>query len=1021
MCSIQDEQGFIWLGTKDGLNRFDGNSFKIFRHDEDDTTSIGNDYIRHLHSNKKGELFAGTQRGLYQYHPRTERFTHITSSGTKSIKEIVTDGNGDMWYIAEGTLIRHGNRNKEIKTYQKEIFFWATSMSIDNYGSLWVSTADGFLKKYDAEKDGFVTYPVFQRPVTTSWVEKIYCTAKGNILIGTAAHGLLSFDAKTTGVAKIISQNSDQTGIFVRDILHNKMDEYWLATESGLFIYNASAGSIINLRKDYRNPYSLSDNAVYTLCKDREGGMWAGTFFGGMNYYVEQHAAFQKYFPDYSRNTISGNAVREIIKDKRGNMWVGTEDAGLNKIDPEGNITHFMPTGSKNSLSYYNIHGLLAVNDELWIGTFEHGLDVMNMKTGKVIRHYEAGSKPGDLKSNFVFSIVQTESGKILLGSTAGVFKYQPKTDNFLPISQLNGYTYHILEDSKGVLWSATISDGIKFFDPKSGNSGSFQNDPKNKASISSNMVNSLFEDSKGNLWIATEGGGLCKLSVDRKTIKRYNTKNGLPSNFVFKVLEDDNQQIWVTTSKGLVQFDVVSNVLTVYNSANGLLNDQFNYSSGYKDLSGKLFFGSVKGMISFNPKNFQKNNFVPPVFFTGFQVDNKELLIGGKSPLKESIVYTSKIELPYDESSFSIDFAALSYTAPQMNSYAYKMDGVDQKWMQLEKNRKVYFTNLAPGNYVFKLKAANGNGIWNHKEAILNITILPPWWFSPAVYVIYAFLLLGLVFYLFRNYHLQIKKKNQEKMELLHFAKEKELYEAKMNFFTNIAHEIRTPLTLIKGPLERIIKVAEDVPGIKSSLVIMERNTERLIELTTQLLDYRQTEAGGFVLNFTEENITKLLQETYFSFKSLAEKKKISYTLHLTEEPLIAYADGEALTKIISNLLSNAIKYAEKNVWIKLGMDNEQKSILIEFKNDGDLIPEVLREKIFEPFVRLKKTEKQKGTGIGLALARSLAELQGGKLVLVYDTLFNVFQLTLPVYQDRQTNTDKNTSSPNTILETKT
>lgn len=1008
MCSVQDRQGFLWLGTKDGLNRFDGTSFKVFRHDEDDSTTIGNDYIRYLHLNNQGRLYVGTQQGLYQYQPFTESFVHVASSGTKSIKEVTTDAAGNLWYIADGDFWCEEKKTGKTVFFEQGRYGWATSMCTANDGSFWLATADGFIKRYDAASRTFTSVPVFQKPVTTQWIEKIYPAKDGSLLIGTAADGLLAYEPATGRIRSVISQNSDKTGIFVRDILHYKKNEYWLATESGLFIYDAATGAITNLKKNYHDPYSISDNAVYTLCKDKEGGLWAGTFFGGVNYYVEQHAIFQKYFPDYSKATISGNAVREIVKDKYGNLWVGTEDAGLNKIDPGGAITHFMPTGNKNSLTYYNIHGLLAVDDQLWIGTFEHGLDVLHIPSGRVVKHYKAGPGAGDLKSNFIFSLARTRSGKILVGTTAGVFVYDSRLDRFSPVAQLSGYTYHIMEDSKGVWWSATISDGIKFYDPQTGKSGGFQNNAKDKASISNNMVNSVFEDSRGNLWIATEGGGVCKLDASRKTVKRFNTKNGWPSNFVFKIVEDDKKQLWMTTSKGLVQFDPTSEAATVYTSANGLLNDQFNYSSGFKDETGRLYFGSVKGMISFNPANFRKSGFVPPVYITGLQVHNNELAIGRESPLQQSVLFTKAIELAHDQSSFSIDFAALSYTAPQMSTYLYKMVGIDNKWNLLEKNRKVYFTNLAPGRYTFKVKAANGSGVWNENETTLTITILPPWWQSPTAYAIYSLLALGFIGFAFRHYHRRMKRKAQERLEQLHFEKEKEVYEAKMKFFTNIAHEIRTPLTLIKGPLERVIKKAEEIQGVKNSLAIMQRNTDRLIELTNQLLDYRQTEAGGFTLAFTEENISRTLQETYFSFKPLADQKRLAYSLHLGKDLLVAYADSEALIKILTNLLSNAIKYADKKVVVGLFYHSTEKTFAIEFENDGDLIPEDMREKIFEPFVRLKKNEKQKGTGIGLALARSLAELHGGTLHVKAHKAHNVFVLTLPIHQEKQPGTDK-------------
>jgi signal transduction histidine kinase/ligand-binding sensor domain-containing protein len=1011
MCSLQDKQGFVWLGTKDGLNRFDGNSFKVYRNDAEDPATIGNGYIRCLYQDRLGRMFIGTQQGLYRYHPRTESFSHIAPSGTKSIKEVITDAKGNLWFIAEGLLNRYREKDKQVRSYDISRYSWATSMCLLDDGSFWVATADGLLKKYIASTDSFITHDVFQtiEAPTSRWIEKLYSPGKGSILIGTSAAGLLSFDITTSAVKSIVSHNKDKTGIYVRDILKFKQDQYWLATESGIFIYYSGNDSVVNLKKNYLDPYSLSDNAVYTLCKDREGGLWAGTYFGGVNYYAQQNAQFQKHYPDYGKNSISGNAVREITKDRYGNLWIGTEDAGLNKLSPNGSIQHFMPTGSKTSISYYNIHGLLAVNDVLWISTHEHGVDVLDIRSGKVRRHYEAGNKAGDLKSNFVLSFYRTRAGDVLLSTTAGVFAYQPATDDFRTIPALTGYTYNILEDRKGVLWSATISDGVKFYDPKTGVSGSFQHNPKDRNSLGSNMVNALFEDNRGNLWIATEGGGACRLGADRKTFKRYSTKNGFPSNFVFKILEDDQSNLWISTSKGLIQLNAVTEVLTIYNRANGLLNEQFNYNSGYKDATGQLYFGSVKGMISFNPNNFARNNFVPPVYITGFQVQNKELLIRKGSPLSQSIVTTDAITLPYDQSSFSIDFAALSYIAPRMNAYAYKMEGLDRGWTHLASNRKVYFTNLSPGRYTFKVKAANNSGAWNAEEAKLTITILPPWWSSTSAYVFYCLCSIGFGLYLVRNYHRQMEKKNRQKMDQLGFEKEKEVYEAKMKFFTNIAHEIRTPLSLIKAPLERVINKAGHLPEIKNSLAIMEQSTNQLIDLTNQLLDYRQTEAGGFRLHFQKEHISELLEDTYASFKPLAEQRNLDYRLILPTATLVAYADKEALIKILNNLLSNAVKYANNEVVVHLSTNEADSTFTIEIKNDGYLIPRDMKERIFEPFVRLKKTEKQKGTGIGLALARSLTELHQGKLYVKEGTeKLNVFVLTLPVYQQRPTRKER-------------
>ncbi|MES2892034.1 MAG: two-component regulator propeller domain-containing protein [Bacteroidota bacterium] len=1018
MCSLQDDKGFIWMGTKDGLNRFDGTAFKVFRHSEENKNSIGNDYIRCLYFDKDGRMFVGTQRGLYQYNPVTESFSHITSSGSRSIKEVCVDTSGNTWYIAEGTLICQ-QKNKAI-IYDQGKYFSASALCISKDGNLWVSSSDGRIRKHSATTNSFFAFPVLTKEsASTSWIEKMVATDNNRIMVGTSAEGLYSFDIARGTVKSIIKNNQDRTGIYVRDILQINATEYWMATESGIFVYNEQKNSTLNLRKNYHNPYSLSDNAVYTLCKDKEGGLWAGTYFGGINYYAQDQLIFQKYFPDYSKTSISGNAVREIVKDKYGNLWIGTEDAGLNKIETNGAITHFMPTGSNTSLAYYNIHGLLAVDDEIWVGTFEHGLDILDIKTGKVIRHYAVGNGPGDLKSNFIFSLYRTASGVILVGTTSGVFRYDKDKDSFTPIPALNGYTYNILEDHEGVWWSATIAEGVKYYNPRTGKAGSFTYNPKDKNSIGNNMVNSLFEDDHHQLWIATEGGGVCRLNADRKTMKRYSTRNGFPSNFVFKVLQDAQQELWISTSKGLVHLTPTTESIKVYTSVNGLLNDQFNYNSGFKDDSGRMYFGSVKGMISFKPSNLPRHDFNPPVYFTGFQVNNVEVPIQPNTTLPQSMIYTTDIELSHDQSSFSIDFAALSHTAPQMNTYAYRMEGVDTGWTYLEKNRKVYFTNLAAGTYNFKVRATNSDGVWTATEARLKIVVHPPWWLSNTAYVFYTALAGIFALFMFRYYHRHLKKENQQKLDLFVFEKEKEIYDAKMKFFTNIAHEIRTPLTLIKGPLERVIDKTAGMPEIKNSLAALERNTNRLLHLTGQLLDYRKTEAGGFVLTFEEENISTLVEETFAGFTTLAEQKKLQYLLHLPTAPLIAFADNEVLTKVLSNLLSNAIKYAKQEVTVRLATQTATQSFSIEIDNDGFLIPDEMREKVFEPFVRLKGTEKQQGTGIGLALARSLAELHQGTLTIQEGNKnFNRFVLQLPMLQVRPTAKNDATPGENIIAE---
>jgi len=991
-CSAQDKNGFLWFGTKEGLNRFDGYHFKLFTYTPNNKTTLGSDMIYCLFNDASGNLWAGGQNGLFIFSQQQEKLLRVIDS-LNEINWIQTDDKGNLWFLSRNNVYRYNLLTRRVKHFPEAQYFYATSICKAEDGSMWFTTNNGLVEKFNEGAENFTSYDLFSHSPQPSsrWLGRIRYAGKGRFLIGTTDQGLKSFEAASGDYKDLLTYNPDRTTIYVRDIMQYSGDEYWLGTESGVFILNITTGQVTNLRKKFLDPYSLSDNAVYSLCKDSEGGVWVGTYFGGINYYSKQYSSFQKYYPDNSKKSISGSAPREICQDPNGNIWVGTEDAGLNKIDGRsGAITHFMPTGAATDIAYTNIHGLLSVGNELWIGTFEHGLDVMDIRTGKVIRHYMAGPRPNDLKSNFVLSIIKTSSGKLVLATSNGVYWYNERTNDFTPMAGIPPYTFVaiVVEDHQGVIWAGSHGSGVFYFNPHTGVTGHLRGDATDGKGLSSAMLNAIAEDSDHNIWFSTEGGGLCRLGADRKTFFTYTTAGGLPSNFIFRFIQDDNKDYWVTTSKGLANISRKDNTIKVYTRANGLLNDQFNYNSGFKDKDGKLYFGGVRGLTTFFPNDFALGSFTPAVFITGFQVDNVELKISQDSSyLERSIIYTDKITLPYDQSSFSIDFAALSYAAPERTEYSYFMQGLDKAWTHLRSNRKVYFTNLAPGAYTFRLKAAVG-GHWDKKEKELSIEVLPPFWATGWAWSFYGLLIILLVWYIVRSYHRRTQIK-----------KEKEIYEAKFDFFTNIAHEIRTPLTLIKGPTENLREMIDQLPEIKEDVITMERNTNRLIALVTQILDFRQTETRGFKLDFTRVNITEVLQENYLNFNAMAKKKELTYHFEHPTADVFAMADEEALNKIFSNLFSNAVKYGHKQVFVKLLQPkNEENNIVIEFSNDGTLIPQELKERIFEPFYRLKETNRQKGTGIGLALARSLVELHKGQLFL--DDAWpgmNKFKLILP------------------------
>jgi len=999
MASLQDRHGFMWFGTKDGLNRYDGYTFKVFRNNPEDPQSIGRNFIYSLYEEDDGMLWVGTDRGLFIYDPKTEAFKVMNSAPANEITEILAIGKHERWLLSRGTLYIYNKLTGTSEAFKQPRRFDATSICLDDQNRLWASTTSGSIELYDREKNSFESFDVFNRspkPISR-WIEKIYYAGNGTLFIGTADQGIKIFDIKSKTYRDLIFPDGDNPGLFVRDFIRYDKNEIWIGSESGIIIYNSSTQKFTRLRKNYNDPYSLTDNAIYTFCKDKEGGIWAGTYFGGINYYPHQFTRFEKYFPQDQVNSISGNAVREIVGDKNGDLLIGTEDAGLNKLNISSGI--FEQFSIHNKTSNSNIHGLLVNSDKLWIGTFQHGLDVLDLRSGKKLKHYD--SRSHHFKTNFIYCLRSTRSGDVLAATNQGIYLYDKKRDDFYPLGNLpeTFYTY-IFEDDQGKLWIGSSVEGLFVYDPVNGQISNYKYHPNEKNSLADNRVTWIHQDKRHDIWVSTESG-LCKYDKNSSAFLRYTTANDLPGNMIFAMLEDKSGNFWVSTSKGLAYFDPITGKVKTYTRANGLISDQFNYNSAYKDLNGRMYFGTVKGMISFHPDEFIKNEFIPPVYVTGFQLYDQEQQVNEEgSPLQKSVSFSEGIELNHDQSTFSIDFAGLSFTAPEMTRYSYRLAGLDNEWTYLAKNRKVYFTQVPPGRYRFEVKASN-NDIWNSNPTVLKIRINPPFWLSNYAYTLYIIAAGLLVWLGLRFYHKRIADINARKLETLEHEKEREIYHSKIEFFTNLAHEIRTPLTLIKGPMEKVMRNQHADPSILNNLRIMQRNTDRLLDLTTQLLDFRKTETNGFSLNFVRADISFILHENLLRFKSAAEQKHINFKIN-TPPQLQAYIDVEALNKIISNMLNNAIKYADTFIELALTEPAENESAFrITISNDGPLIPYDMNEKIFESFFRLNENGRETGTGLGLALARSLAELHNGTLrLMVSKNKLNTFELELPMHQ---------------------
>lgn len=1020
---LQDSRGFMWFGTKDGLNRYDGHHFKVFRYDPKKPYSLGNHSVLSLHEDRNGKLWIGTLEGVYLYDPRQERFTAFELQSedkemvTGAVLEIRQDQDGYIW-MASSTkgLFRYSPAQNSMKYFRHEpgkpgslAYGSLSSLAIDNEGTVWVGILGGGVQKYLPATGTFEEYFDKSRVLKNDLILDLF--SFGNTLfIGTKNGGLKKLDKDSGLIEDVFTHDKENNPLFVRHIEKFNNNKIWIGTELGLYLYDVTNGSYERIFENANDPYSLSDNAIYVIYKDKEGGWWTGTYFGGLSYLPNQPAYFEKYYPISNFNSVSGKRVREFAEGPDNKIWIGTEDAGLNCFDPvTKKFTHFKPRKSLNSISYHNVHGLLWDDSELWISSHSQGLkmDILDLETG-TIRKFNKSEAQNPLFDSDVFALYKDSRGTIWIGTISGVYKYRKGSDE-ISLVQTAGinFTYDIAEDPKGNMWFATYNNGLVRYDPHQ-NTSRFYRPDGDPASLPHTVVTTLFFDSQQRLWLGTEGGGFALYNEITDDFSTFTTENGLPSNVVYKILEDDQQNLWISTSRGLVEFNPATQAMRVFNKSNGLLANQFNYKSGIKTSDGTIYFGCLNGFIAFNPASFSQATYDPPVVFTDIKLFNKEVPIGGEeTPLQKSIIYTDALKLRHYQSSLSFSFAALSFTAPESRKYAYVMEGIDKTWNYLSQNKEVTYSNLPPGRYLLKVKTAGQDGHWSNREAQMVVNILPPFWKTNWAYFIYSVSAIGLLYFLISSYKTRVARKHEEKLKILEDEKEKEIYHAKIDFFTSITHEIRTPLTLIKGPLEEILKKEGSVDEqTRENLRIMERNSNRLINLSNQLLDFRKTEKQGFSLNFVVTDISEVLVETHYRFKMTAHQQNLDFELYLPSDHFFAAVDPEALTKILSNLVSNAIKFAEKKVYIHLSSGPKSANIFeVAVSNDGRLVAENLREKIFEPFFQIKDSENktiQSGTGLGLPLARSLAELHEGKLFLDRTPAkdMNRFVLQLPVKQ---------------------
>lgn len=1004
MSIFQDSKGFIWMGTKNGLNRFDGHDFKTYQRG-DSVNELKNSMIFCMAEDRNKMIWLGTDQGISLYNPITENFSSLNLQTDQQeeiegyVFKIFIDNRSRAWilagkglFLADGTEDKLYCLNKKFPTHSSAR---PCALFVEQDHTAYVGLNDASVWKYDINSDT-ATFLSNLGSIPTD-----ICNYKeGRILVGTQNKGLFSINKETGTSEELQIDNKLSSNMYVRDIEQISETEYWIGTESGIYIIKDE--TVQHVTHEKFNNLSLSDNAIYAIFKDKEGGIWIGSYFGGVDYIPKPYSSFENFYPIAYKNSISGYRVREFVSDKQGNLWIATEDNGLNYYNTRtGVFTHVSQDTTPLDISFTNIQCLHLSDDKLWVGTFSKGIDVLDLKTGKR-RHYEKSDKPHSVQNNDIFAIFTDSRNTTWIGSTSQTYMYVPEIDGFRTFQPLDGiFISDIWEDHNGYIWFATANAGIIRYNPGNEELKRFRYNKNDAHSLCYDRITSIFEDSQQRLWFASEDGGFCRYNEQDETFTRITIKEGLPSNVVFKILEDDNRHFWLSTNNGIAKFDPeIMAVEALYNLHNGLQSKQFNYNSGIKTEDGTLYFGSINGFVKFNPKTFRTNTNRYSVVLTGFYIFNREVKADSTGKIMDkAIPYADAIHLRYDQATFSLSFSALNYSTEDNGKYAYLLEGLNNQWNYTDNATPISYNSIPPGNYTFRIKYSKDGYEWSHEDTHIHIQIVPPLWQTRWAYMLYSILLISMLYMIMKYYARKKRKQVEEKLEHQEQMKKEEIYKAKIEFFTSIAHEIRTPITLIKAPLDYILNSRPNEHEVKENLVTMERNTDRLLVLVNQLLDFRKIESKAFTLSLKVRNINTLVTNTYNRFVPTARQKHLEMTLECPQPAIMAYVDEEAITKVCSNLFNNAIKYTSTYIKVIVRENKELHYFQITVRNDGAPIPVDLRQSIFEAFFQIKDASQpvQPGSGIGLTLANSLVQLHNGKLFLDEEAADTSFIVQVP------------------------
>lgn len=1001
----QDKRGFIWIATEDGLNKFDGNKFTIYRHDPTDSLSLANNYVKTILEDRKNRFWVLCVNGAQLYKRDTDSFHKVSfqlKEGKISphISSIIERKNEDIWIGTYGQGILHYQNgvlipNDEINSMTGS--YYIHTIYEDREGSIWIASQDKGLFCYVPRNDSLLRFTAPHQ--LTSEDISYFCEDKnGNLFVSTLNGGLMKYNRENSSFQSIPYKG--RTDLNIKTLMTNKENILYIGTEGeGLKQYDHYEKCIVDCDINV-GIFDLTNSKVHSIVEDNEGSLWLGIFQKGLVFIPALQNKFSYYgYKSYKRSSIGSSCIMSIYRDNAGLIWVATDNDGLYAIDDDGvQRKHYKGNGCNRSAPHNIMRLFEDSKKQLWIGSYFSGLAKIDKETGLCIYISEFSNMGNRNNKEKVYHVIEDKNHYLWVGTYgSGIYKmslngdvlanYQSdkmENDDWSIDQLCNDWVNCLFEDDEGLLWIGT-NNGLSCFNP---DRNTFINFFSQNNLLPNSFVHVVLQDSKGKIWIGTSEG-LYVFDKAARTFKVFTTLNGLPSNVICGIVEDDKGDFWISTHQGISKYSPVNDRFVNYYSSDGIQGNEFTRGAFFKDRRGKIYFGGTSGITAFYPQDITEQKKKLKVAITDFMIANESIKKGYKSGsniVTDTLVMDSQqFTLAHDHNSFTLEFSTMEFLNPEKIIYQYKLEGLDYEWMKTNPGvNRITYTNLQPGKYNLMVRAQDNENISDIRTA--KILITPPWYQTTWATFIWV-LLTCLLMYAVVMYILSRVRHKQELMELAH---QEEISEAKLQFFINISHEIRTPMTLIISPLEKLI--AEGNQEKQPTYLMIYRNAQRILRLINQLMDIRKLDKGQMHLKFRETDIVGFIDDLTQTFEYQAERKKIKFVFEHEDKELKVWVDLNNFDKVLLNVLSNAFKYTPEGgeITIKLthGTDETARGALkryfeITVTDTGIGIDKDKIEQIFERFYQINNdvTKSNFGTGIGLHLSRSLVELHHGTI----------------------------------------